>query len=215
VDEEDWQNEWKKYYKPLKIGKSIVIKPSWETYENKGQEIVVEIDPGMAFGTGTHESTKMCIEFLEKHIKNGNKLLDIGCGSGILSIIGAKLGCSKVLGIDIDNLAVKTSLENFRLNNVQIIANSQNVTIDELKEEKYDVVTANIVADVIIYISGKIDKFINPNGLFIVSGVIKDRKEDVISAMTENGFEIVETSNMGEWVAIVSKCGNSSHQIKA
>lgn len=214
VDQEDWQNEWKKYYKPVKIGKSIIIKPSWEDIETKDGEIIVELDPGMAFGTGTHESTKMCIGLLEKYIRKGNKLLDIGCGSGILSILGAKLGCEKILGIDIDSLAVKTSLENFRINNVQNTASAQKAIINDLAEYKYDVVVANIAADVIMDITPKVFKFLKENGFFIVSGIIKERKEEIIKILTDNHFEIKEISNMGEWVAIASVCGNSSHKVK-
>jgi len=214
VDDQDWQNEWKKYYKPIKIGRNILVKPSWEDAEIKDGEIIVELDPGMAFGTGNHESTRMCMEFIEKYIRNGNKLLDIGCGSGILSILGAKLGCSKILSIDIDPVAIKTSLENFKINKVENIAFAQKAMIEDLTVEKYDAVVANIVADVIINISPKVVKFLNQNGLFIVSGVIKDRKDQVINTITQNGFEIIEISNMGEWVAIASVCGNSSQKMK-
>jgi len=213
VNEEDWQNEWKKYYKPIRVGKSIVIKPSWEDVKIKDEEIVVELDPGMAFGTGTHESTRMCMEFLERYIQNGNKLLDIGCGSGILSILGAKLGCSKILGIDIDPLSIKTSLENFKINRVENIAFAQKSIIEDLNVEKYDVIVANIVADVIINISPKVKDFLKENGMFIVSGIINERKEQVEKTIIDNGFKILEISNMGEWVAIASACGNSLHKI--
>ncbi|MGE5474478.1 MAG: 50S ribosomal protein L11 methyltransferase [Ignavibacteriales bacterium] len=214
VDEKDWQDEWKKYYKPIKIGKSIIIKPSWEDITINQGEIIVELDPGMAFGTGTHESTRMCIELLEKYIQNGNNLLDIGCGSGILSILGAKLGCSKTFGIDIDSLAVKTSLENFRINNVENISFAQKAVIDDLDSFNYDIVVANIVADVITDITPKVINFLKEKGTFIVSGVIKDRREQVVKVLSDNGFEILEIYNMGEWVAIASVCGNSSQKMK-
>lgn len=209
VDEENWQEEWKKYYKPIRIGESIIIKPSWESVQANEEDIIVELDPGMAFGTGTHESTQMCMEFLEKYIKNGNKLLDIGCGSGILSILGAKLGCSKVFAIDIDDLAVKTSKENIKLNNVEKIVSVRKAVIDELPDEKYTIVTANIVADVIMDIAEKAGKFLDKGGLFITSGIIADRKDEVIQTILSNGFEITEISIMGEWVAIVSLCASS------
>ncbi|MGE5329502.1 MAG: 50S ribosomal protein L11 methyltransferase [Deltaproteobacteria bacterium] len=214
VDEENWQNEWKKYYKPIKIGKSILVKPSWEDIEIKDREIVVELDPGMAFGTGTHESTRMCMELIEKYIRYGNKLLDIGCGSGILSILGAKLGCSKIFSIDIDPLSIKTSLENFKINKVENIAFAQKAVIEEINVEKYDVVVANIVANVIIDIAPKVVEFLNEGGIFIASGIIKDRKEEVEKAILDNGFKILEISNMGEWVAIASTCVNSSQKLK-
>jgi len=214
VNDEDWQNEWKKYYKPIRIGKSIIIKPSWEDIEINDREIVVELDPGMAFGTGTHESTRMCMELLEKYIENGNNLLDIGCGSGILSILGAKLGCSKISSIDIDSVAVKTALENMKINKVGNIASVKKATIDELMAEEYDMVVANIVADVIIDITPKVTKFLKENGLFIISGIINDRKDQVVKTIIDNGFKIVELSNMGEWVAIASVFGNSSQRMK-
>ena len=205
VSDRDWENEWKKYYKPLLIGQRILIKPSWEKVEVKKDEIVVELDPGMAFGTGTHESTRMCIELLEKNLKHGDSLLDIGCGSGILSIVGAKLGCSKVLGIDIDSVAVKTSNENIEINNVQGIVSLKKATLEDIEVEPFDVVVANLVADIIINISERSMKFLNENGIFITSGIIRDRVDEVRNKLNLTGFKIIDEINMGEWVAIAAK----------
>ncbi|GFR34518.1 50S ribosomal protein L11 methyltransferase [Thermobrachium celere] len=204
VLEQDWANAWKKYYKTTKIGNNIIIKPRWEEYTSKQNEIVVELDPGMAFGTGTHETTMMCIEFLEKYIKEGDRVFDIGTGSGILAIVAAKLGASEVIGVDLDEVAVdaaKINVQYNKTNNVKIIHGN----LVDVVEGRADVVVANIIADVVIYLSSFIGNYINDNGLFISSGIIKDKKQEVEEALKQNGFKIKDVNEKGEWVAIVAQ----------
>lgn len=203
VNEQDWANSWKKYYKPFKIGYNIVIKPSWEDYDAKPEDIVLELDPGMAFGTGTHETTRMCIELLEKYFKEGSVVFDIGCGSGILSIASSKLGASKVIGVDIDEVAVRASIENMAVSNVHNVEIKHGNLFDVI-EGKADIIVANIIADVIIKISKTTTEFLKPSGVFITSGIIRDRADDVKKALCNNGFDIIEVREMGEWVAIAS-----------
>lgn len=203
VHEEDWANNWKKYYKPTKIGKKIVVKPIWENYEKKDNEIIIEMDPGMAFGTGTHETTKMCIEALEKYVSSGTTVFDIGTGSGILAITAAKLGAKKVIGVDLDPVAIDSAKENVEfnnLNNIEILHGN----LMEVIEGKADVIVANIIADVIVLLSEDVKKFLQPGGYFISSGIIKDRREDVVSKLTSIGFNIKEVNILGEWVCIVA-----------
>lgn len=202
VCDEDWANEWKKHYKPFKIGDRILIKPSWENVNKEAQDIIIELDPGMAFGTGTHESTRMCLELLDKYMKKGYEVLDVGCGSGILSITAAKLDASKVLAIDIDSVAVKTSQDNAASNSITHLVEVRKSVIEEIQVQKYNIVVANIIADVIISISNTVKLFLKDQGIFIVSGIIKDRAIDVKSKLSEMGFEIVEEKSDGEWVAI-------------
>lgn len=205
VDEEDWANEWKNYYKPTKIGEKIVIKPTWEEYEKKENDIIVELDPGMAFGTGTHETTYMCIEQLEKYVKNDSKVFDIGCGSGILAIVSAKLGAKEVLAVDLDEVAVKVSNENIELNNVSKNVKAICGNLMEVVSDKADIVVANIIADIIILLSKDIKNFMKEDSIFISSGIIHKKVDEVVKSLEENGLEIVEIQTLGEWNAIVSK----------
>ena len=210
VDDEDWSTAWKKYYKPLKISERIVIKPTWEEYKKEAQDIVVELDPGMAFGTGTHETTKMCAQLLEKYIKTGDTVLDVGCGTGILSIIAAKLGASHVTAIDIDEMAVKVTKENSTLNKVQDTVVSFAGVLDmstgeSLKNEKADVIVANIIANVIIDIAPIVPHYLKQGGHFITSGIIKERKEEVVEAYLRLGYTMEADQDMGEWVAMAFK----------
>lgn len=203
VKEEDWANSWKEYYKPFKIGENIIVKPSWEDYDVKPGDVVLELDPGMAFGTGTHETTRMCIELLEKYMLKGSDVFDIGCGSGILSIAASKLGAGKVTGVDIDEVAVKASMENInisRVDNVEVIHGN---LLDVIKD-RADIIVANIIADVIVKVCEVIPGFLKPRGVFISSGIIKDKAEDVKMALKNNGFNIIEVREMGEWVAIAA-----------
>ncbi|SHG89492.1 50S ribosomal protein L11 methyltransferase [Tepidibacter thalassicus] len=207
VNEEDWANSWKQYYKPSKVGEKIVVKPTWENYDEKEGEIVIELDPGMAFGTGTHETTTMCIKELEKRVNDKTIVFDIGCGSGILSIAAAKLNSPKVIGVDLDPVAVKVSRENVALNKVEDVVEIRHGNLMEVVSEKADIVVANIIADIIILLSSDVGKFLNSNGLFISSGIILDKIEDVKVALLKNKFEIIDVKTMGEWAVIVSKKG--------
>lgn len=205
VNEEDWSTSWKKYYKPTKIGQNIVIKPTWEEYEAKEKEMVIEMDPGMAFGTGTHETTAMCVEKLEKYISNESNVFDIGCGSGILSIVAAKLGARSVIGVDYDKVAVDVSKENISNNQVDDIVEIREGNLMNVVTEKANIVLANIIADVIIILSKDIKSFLSDKGVFIASGIILDKVDEVKQKLIENGLEILEVETKGEWAAIVSK----------
>ena len=206
VNEDDWANNWKKYYHPIRVGKNLVIKPSWIDYEKQENDIIVELDPGMAFGTGTHETTRMCMTHLEKYINKNSRVLDVGCGSGILSITSLLIGAKEVTGVDIDPVAVKVAIENGEMNNFR--APQYNIKRGNLVDEaqgKYDVIVANIIADVIIAVCGDVKQFVADDGVFISSGIICDRKEDVKKAFAEQGYTIVEELEEGEWVSFVCK----------
>lgn len=209
VDDEDWATSWKKYYKPVKIAERVVIKPSWEVYNASSDDIVIELDPGMAFGTGTHETTMMCSQLLEKYLKEGDSTLDLGCGTGILAIIAHKLGAKDITAVDIDEVAVKVARENCKLNNVNSGINVLKGVLKDVKPFRYDVVIANIIASVIVDISDSMPYYVNKEGYFLTSGIIKERKQDVLDAYTSKGFKVEEILEMGEWVAIAFKCQGS------
>lgn len=207
VNEEDWANNWKKYYKPTKIGDRIVIKPEWEEYCPSEGDLVIHMDPGMAFGTGNHETTSMCIENLEKYVSEKSTVFDIGCGSGILGIVASKLGAKKVVGIDIDEMAVKVANENIQKNNVQDImtAIAGNMT-DKIEEgAKADIVVANIIADIIMKMSGDVRKLLKDDGIFISSGIILAKVDEVLENLKDNGFEVVDVIKKGEWSCVIAK----------
>ncbi|MEG6569034.1 50S ribosomal protein L11 methyltransferase [Thermoanaerobacterium thermosaccharolyticum] len=203
VDDNDWANSWKKHYKPFKIGKRVVIKPSWEDYTPLGNDIVVELDPGMAFGTGSHETTKMCIEFLEDNVKPNDVVFDVGCGTGILSIVSSKLGAKKVYAVDLDDVAIKVASLNVKLNNLNNVEVLKSDLLHELTG-KADLIVANIIADIIIKATYDIHEKLNENGIFISSGIIKDRKDDVLDAISKY-FDIIDIKEDGEWIAILSR----------
>ncbi len=205
VREEDWSTSWKKYYKPTKVGNKIVVKPIWEEYNPGADEIVIEMDPGMAFGTGTHETTIMCVQQLEQYVFEKCTVFDIGCGSGILSIAATKLGAKKVIGIDYDEVAVNVARKNVIENEVDSIVEIKHANLMDVITEKADIIVANIIADVIILLSRNIKNFLKNDGFFITSGIILDRIKEVKHNLTMNGLEIVEIGMMGEWSVIVSK----------
>lgn len=207
--EEDWANNWKQYYKPFKVGEHIVIKPTWEEYDDlKEDDLLIEIDPGMAFGCGTHETTSMCITHLEHSVQKGDYVLDVGCGSGILSIVSAKLGAKKVTAIDLDKTAVKICKENIELNHltdvIQVVHGDLVSQIDD-SGNKSDIVVANIMADIILLLIDDIKSVLKTNGFFISSGIILDRLPEIEDKLQAYNFEIIEKTNLGEWVAITSK----------
>lgn len=206
VNEDDWANNWKKYYHPIHVGKHLVIKPSWIDYEKSADEVVVELDPGMAFGTGTHETTRMCMAHLEKYITTSSRVLDVGCGSGILSLTSALLGADEVTGVDIDPVAVKTAAENCRING--FLPPKYTMKRGNLVDEasgKYDVIVANIIADVIISVCPDVKPFLADGGVFITSGIIIDRKDDVAESLKANGYTVIASVEEGEWVSFVAK----------
>ena len=204
VDEQDWENSWKKYYKPIEIGKRILIKPQWESVQTN-RDVIIELDPGMAFGTGTHETTRMCLRLLERFCDQGKDMLDIGTGSGILSIGGVKLGVKSCLAIDIDPTAVKIAKENAALNGVedQIEIRCGNLAFDVTGT--YDIVVANIIANAIIELSKTAARYVRSGGIFIASGIIKEREEEVVQALISGGFTIEEILTEGDWIAVVCR----------
>ncbi len=201
--DEEWSTAWKKYYKPTPIGERIVIVPSWEHYDKKNGEIIIDMDPGMAFGTGTHETTRLCASLLEKYIKQGDKMLDIGSGSGILAICGAKLGASSCFACDIDPVAVRTEKENCERNGCDNITCAVSDLLAGVSDEKYDIVTANIVADIIIRLSSDVGRYMKDGAHIVVSGIISEREPEVDRAMLESGFTKVEALYDGGWCAEV------------
>ena len=206
VREEDWANNWKKYFKPLPVGEKLLICPSWETADNPDGRAVLSIDPGMAFGTGGHDTTRLVLETLEKHITPGCDFLDIGCGSGILSIAACLLGAGTALGIDIDALAVKTAIENGELNG--LTAPKYDIRLGDLAKDvsgTYPVIAANIVADAIIALSPAVPALLAQGGVYIVSGIIATREQDVLTALAACGFAVAERYEHGGWLCLVCR----------
>lgn len=203
VNEEDWANSWKVYFKPMKIGERLVVRPTWEEYKPEPDDLVVVLDPGMAFGTGSHATTTMCAHFLEKHLHPGARVIDVGTGSGILAMSAALLGAEEILALDYDAVAVKVATENINLNNLQSkITIRQNDLLSGVVM-KADFIVANIIADIIIRLLPQVKECLNPDGLFVSSGIIGDRRNDVIQAAETLGFVLYEEQIQEDWVAQV------------
>ncbi len=211
VNEQDWANNWKAYFKPLPVGDRLLIRPTWETVEQPGDRAVLSIDPGMAFGTGGHDTTRLVLETLERYITPGCRMLDVGCGSGILSIAALLLGAGQAVGVDIDALAVKTARENGQLNGFEEprLIVRQGDLVDKV-EGQYEVVAANIVADAIIALSPAIPRFLKPGGVYIVSGIIDTREADVMAAVTACGFAVEARHEHGGWLCLVLRTETAS-----
>lgn len=246
TEDADWMNNWKQFFKTFRLYDNIIIKPTWENIDDfiesekalgntevipASDSIVVNIDPGIAFGTGSHETTKLCIGQIKKYLKPGDTLFDVGCGSGILSIISSMLGAGFVHGMDIDEVAVRASIDNALLNDIgedklkfscgnlledNYIGRGTTFELDRnaIKEVQhieadmqYDIVVANILADVIIPLSAVVKPFMKPDGYFITSGILDNKEEDVKKAMLENGFDIIDVVHMNDWVSIIAKIG--------
>lgn len=212
MSEEDWANNWKKYFHQMEIGERLLIKPEWKKIEKETDRIVFDINPGMSFGTGSHYTTQLCLEELEKTIKSGDNVLDLGCGSGILSIVSILLGAKEAVAVDIDPNAVDIAYQNAQKNGVtkdiyKVYAG--NILSDEDLNEKikgkYDVVVANIVADVIIGLASKAKEYLKDGGMFITSGIIEDRIDDVKLALDSAGFDIVKINMRKDWASIVCR----------
>lgn len=205
VHEQDWAENWKRYYKPFRAGERIVVKPSWEPYEPFPEDLVIEMDPGMAFGTGTHETTYMCLQMLERYVRPGSACIDVGTGTGILAIAAAKLGAQDVLAIDLDEQAVVVAKENIRKNGMEQVVHAQ--AGDLLKDSigKADVIVANIIADVICALCGPAKSHIRPGGAFICSGIIREREEDVLRALRQAGYAVDCRIARGEWICLSAK----------
>jgi ribosomal protein L11 methyltransferase len=209
VHEEEWATAWKKYYKPVHISNRITITPTWEEYEPQSKdEMVIELDPGMAFGTGTHPTTVLCIRALEDYVSRGMHVIDVGCGSGVLSIAAAKLGAESILALDLDELAVKTTSINSKLNNVSgKIKFKQNNLLEGI-ETQADLIVSNILAEIIVRFVDDAYALLKPGGTFITSGIIAQKEEDVKEALSQAGFEIIETRHLEDWTAIAAKKGS-------
>lgn len=224
TEDKDWMNNWKEFFKPFRIDDTIIIKPTWEELkEMRPEDMVIQIDPGTAFGTGAHETTKLCILAIKKYIKEKDVVLDVGCGSGILSIASKMLGASACLGTDIDENAVKVSFENSAVNGISAVENSAegymadgkvnfvcgNVISDAafreaVGKEKYDIVVANILADIVMPLSDVVREHMKKDAYFISSGILAAREAEVTERLKSNGFEIIDTLRMGDWVSIVA-----------
>ena len=205
-DDQDWAHSWKAYFWPRKIGRRLVVKPTWREYTPESDEIVIELDPGMAFGTGTHPTTALCAAMIEKYLKKGDRFLDVGTGSGILMITAARLGAGRICGVDKDETAVKIAAANLKLNSIQpqrFQVTTANL-VDEIRET-FNMIAANIFSHVILDLLAGIKRVLDPGGIFVCSGIVEKNKDQVTGALRNIGFEIVETAHEEEWVAITSR----------
>lgn len=204
IYEEDWANNWKKYYHTFKINDRIVVKPEWENYDEQKSEILINIDPGMAFGTGTHETTKLCIELLDKYVKENHFVYDVGTGSGILSILCSKLGAREVVAIDLDKVSISAAKQNVALNNLHNVKVLEGNLLDK-KTEKCDVIVANIIAEIIVDLIPDAVKVMKNDGIFIISGIIESKEDLINEKILENNLEIIERVSDNGWIAFVIK----------
>ena len=204
VNEEDWANSWKQYYKPIKIGEKIVICPAWERYTPAAGEIVIRMDPGMAFGTGTHETTRLVIRLLEKYTKEGQRMLDVGTGTGILAICASRLGAEICRAYDIDPTAVRVARENIKDSGLTNVTCDQSDLLKQVSLEggQYDLVCANIVADIIIRMTPDVGKYMKDDAVLLASGIIAERCDDVIACFERNGFKVVEKLTDNDWCGL-------------
>lgn len=205
VDDTDWAEHWKQYYKPFRAGKALVVKPTWEAYDAAPGDLIIEMDPGMAFGTGTHETTALCMELLERWQKPGDVVMDVGCGSGILAIAAALLSAKRVLAVDIDPMAVRVARENIAHNGLEDRVRAVEGDLLAGVEETADLMVANIIASVIIQLAQPARAHVREGGLLLCSGIIKDRADEVRAALEEAGFALAEEQTRGEWVAMAAR----------
>ena len=203
VEQEDWQNGWRKYYHPMDVGQRLAIVPSWQDYDTDRVKLI--LDPGLAFGTGGHETTNLCLEVLDERVKGGERVLDIGTGSGILAIAALKLGAASAEGVDIDPVAVRVAKENIEHNHLSDRVRAVEGNLLASSDGVCDLCVANIIADVICMFAQPLVDHIVPGGLFICSGIIKEREQDVVNALTAADYTILETKRKGEWVAMLSR----------
>ena len=201
IKDENWGETWKKYYKPFKPHKKIVIKPSWEEHEKQEGELVLELDPGAAFGTGSHETTRMCIGFLEDYVTKGSSVMDVGCGTGILAMCAYLLGAKSVKAVDIDAEAVKVAKENMLRCGYDIEVTQANLLENTL--DKVDIIVANIIADAVMLLAEKANEHLLENGIYITSGIINERADEVEAKISSCGFEKLQRLSLGEWTAFV------------
>ncbi len=201
VQDENWWETWKKHYKPIHLGQNLVVKPGWESYEAKEGELVIRMDPGMAFGTGSHETTQLCLELIEK--VKPDELLDIGTGSGVLAIAAAKMGAKNITAVDIDPDAVRTAKENVRLNDLEGAITVKEGDLIKGIDQKFSCVAANILADVIIFLLSALPACLKENGLAILSGILDTRLSEVLEAADKLPFDVVETRKQNDWCALL------------
>ena len=204
IQDSDWENSWKDYFDILNIGEKFVIVPTWREYENEEDKYVINIDPGMAFGTGGHETTSLCIKNLEKYVKPHDNVIDVGCGSGILSIAASYLTNGSLKAVDLDKLAVDVSRENFALNNLENRIEVEEASLLTKETKKYDVIVANILAHIIELMLEDAYKLLEDGGYFITSGIIKDKKDELLEKMLKQGFKLVEETSDNEWYSFVA-----------
>lgn len=202
VQDEDWANAWKAYFKPLRVGERLVVVPSWESFELQPGDLPLHLDPGMAFGTGTHATTSLCLRWLESLVKPGARVLDVGTGSGILAIAAARLGAGPIVALDLDPVAVQVAGENAEKN--QVTLDVRHCTLDQVEEEESDLIIANIIASIIIDILPDVASRLKKGGRFLASGIISEKKQAVLDAMTETWLLPVEVREEGGWVAILA-----------
>ena len=202
VDEEDWATAWKKYYRPTRVGRRLVVRPSWEPYERGPEDVVLTLDPGMAFGTGTHDTTRLCMELLEEYVRPETALLDVGTGSGILAVAALLLGAKSAVGVDIDEVAVRVARENAELNGVSDRVNFLAGDLVDRVSGRFGLVSANIVADVILRLIPDLERFLEPGGVFVASGVIDAREREVAEALAAAGYLPLSRRESGGWVAL-------------
>lgn len=206
VRDEDWEESWKKYYHTFKIGRRLVIKPSWEEYATSADEVVIEIDPGMAFGTGIHASTRFCLKFIDEYIEGGEVIIDAGCGSGILSIAAAKLGAKKITAIDIDEVAVKVAQENILLNKLEDIVDVKlDDVVEEILQHQADIIFANITADVVNLLIPHAAKSLKSGGYLFASGIVDSRFPGVQKKLLEHGFVTEKILTDVDWVGVAAR----------
>ena len=210
VSDEEWAESWKKYYHPIKVGERVVIVPAWEKYEKKENELPLIMDPGMAFGSGTHETTRLVMTEIEKYIKPGCTVLDVGTGSGILSIAASLLGASSVNAYDIDPTAVRIAKENAEINRCGNIKVDVSDLLSNVERKQYDLICANIVADIIIRMSAELYKYSHKDTVFIASGILSERRDEVLSAMKKTPFSYVSEKEENGWCVLVFKCNQIS-----
>jgi ribosomal protein L11 methyltransferase len=203
---EDWEDTWKEYYHTFKIGERLIIKPSWEDYSPMENELVINIDPGMAFGTGIHASTRFCLIFIDEYVKGGEKIVDAGCGSGILSIAAAKLGAAHILAMDVDDLAVRIAGENVTLNNLDdVIQVQEGDIVEAIKGREVNMVLANITADVVAILIPEAAQVLSAGGYLLGSGIIDSRWPGVKIQLEANGFEIEQVLQDGDWIGVAAR----------
>ncbi|MBR2715894.1 MAG: 50S ribosomal protein L11 methyltransferase [Ruminococcus sp.] len=203
-EEDDWLNNWRKYFKPTKVGEKLIICPSWHELDDTEGRVVLDIDPGLAFGTGKHETTRLCLSTLEQYVKEGMSVLDVGCGSGILGIASILLGAKSAFGVDIDPMAVRTALENAKVNKVEDKFTVVCGDLTQKVEGKFDIIVANIVADAIIFLSKGVREFMNDDTVYVMSGIIDSRLSDVLNALKDDFTVIDEVFDNG-WYCVIAK----------